>query len=190
MKNLFTVATLTVLMFTTEAQQFPELDASPMDAAYYPPRAAFRTFAKTEEAKTADEPVIRVIYSRPQKKGREIFGELVKYGEVWRVGANEATEVLFFKNVTIGSTKLDIGRYTIYAVPQENEWEVHFSSDLDLWGHYAFKPEESTLAKITVPSQKTEEIVEAFTILFEESAEGTHMIMAWDDRMVRVPILI
>lgn len=177
-----------LVAFGAQAQEFPGIDASPMDAAYFPSRAAFRAFAKTDEERNANEPKIRVVYSRPQKKERDVFGGLVKYGEVWRVGANESTEIQFFQSVTIGDTKLDAGRYTVYAVPTESEWEVHFSTDNDGWGHYAFKPEESTVAKITVPTAKTPSTVEAFTIMFEAVDDGAHMIMGWEDTMVRVPI--
>lgn len=191
MKNSLLITLIFLLGLTTlQAQEFPKMDNSPMDAAYFPPRAAFRSFAKTDEAKKADQPKIRVVYSRPQKKGRVIFGELQKYGEVWRLGANESTEVLFLKDAKVNGKTLKAGRYTMYAVPQANEWEVHFSSDLDGWGQYAFDPAKSTLAKITVPTQKTESAVESFSIMFEAVDNGAHMIIGWDDTMVRVPIEI
>lgn len=169
------------------AQEFPKMDGSPMDAAYYPPRAAFRAFAKTDEERKAGEPIIRVIYSRPQVKGRTIFGDLQKYGEWWRIGANEATEIMLFQDVKVGGKTISAGRYTIYAMLQENEWEIHFSTDNDGWGHYAFKPDESSVASITVPTQATSETVEAMGIFFEKSDDGAHMVIGWDDTMVRVP---
>ena len=190
MKNLFTVLMIVMLVFSAAAQDFKDMDASPMDAAYFPDRAAFRAFAKTEEEKKANEPKIRVIYSRPQKRERDVFGGLLKYGEVWRVGANEATEITFLQDVTIGDAKVSKGRYTIYAIPQESEWEVHFSNDNDRWGQYAYKPDESLVTKITVPTAKTSSTVEAFSIVFEAVEGGTHMVMGWDDTMVRVPIML
>lgn len=165
------------------------MDASPMDAAYFPPRAAFRAFEKTDEAKKAAEPKIRVLYSRPQVKGRTVFGDMVKYGEVWRVGANESTEIMFFQDVKVDGTTLKAGRYTIYAVPQADKWEVHFSTDNDGWGQYAFKPEESTVAKITVPTAATAALVEGLAIMFEGVDDGAHLIVAWENTMVRVPIV-
>lgn len=172
------------------AQEFPKMDGSPMDAAYFPTRAAFRGFAKTEEEKKAGTPKIKVVYSRPQKKGRTIFGELQKYGEMWRVGANESTEITFFSDATVGGTTLKAGRYTLYAIPNESEWEVFISSDLDGWGHYGFMKDESTLASVKVPTEKTEATVEALGILFEASDSGANMIIGWDDTMVKVPIEI
>lgn len=189
MKKLLTlIAFCTLISGAAIAQEFPKMDGSPMDAAYFPPRAAFRSFAKTEEAKMADEPKIRVVYSRPQKKERTIFGELQKYGELWRIGANESTEITFLADAKVNGTTLKAGRYTLYAIPQEKEWEVFFSTDVDGWGHYGFDKDKSTVAKITVPTQKTSATVEALAIMFEASDNGAHMIIGWDDTMVRVPI--
>ena len=170
-----------------QAQEFPKVDASPMDMAYYPPRVAFRAFAKTDEEKNVT-PQIRVIYSRPQAKGRKVFTELEKPGNMWRVGANEATEVLFYQDVMIGDTKVSAGRYTIYAKLGEKEWTIYFSNDLDRWGHYAFNADESSIAEITVPTMKTNDTVEAMSIVFEDADAGANMVIAWDDTMVRVPI--
>ncbi len=190
MKKLLLASFALVLALGVQAQEFPKMDGSPMDASYFPSRAQFRNFAKTDEERKAAEPKMRVLYSRPQKKGRVIFGDLQKYGELWRVGANESTELLLFADAKLNGTTLKAGRYTLYAVPQENEWEIHVSSDLDGWGHYAFDPAASTLAKITVPTAKTASTVEALSIMFEASDNGAHMIIAWDDTMVRVPFEI
>ncbi|MFT7276487.1 MAG: hypothetical protein ACI8RL_002290 [Cyclobacteriaceae bacterium] len=190
MKSLIAVLAICLISLSASAQEFPKMDPSPLDAAYFPPRAAFRSFEKTDEAKKANEPKIRVIYSRPQKKDREVFGGLVKFGEVWRIGANEATEIMFFESATIGGKKLKAGRYTVYAIPQADKWEVHFSSDKDMWGQYAYDPAKSLVTKISVPTTKTTENVESMTIMFEAVDGGAHMIMGWDDTMVRVPIMM
>lgn len=192
MKKIFVIAlTFLAVAFTgvneVNAQEFPKPDNSPLDISYYPTRAAFRAFGKTEAEKNAT-PIIKVIYSRPQAKGRKIFTEVEKPGNIWRVGANESTEIMFFQDVTIGETKVSKGRYTMYAQLGEKDWTIHFSTDLDGWGQYAFKPEESTVAKISVPKQTTESTIEYMSIMFEEAAPGVHMIIGWDDTMVRVPI--
>ena len=191
MKKLTLLSVIFAICLTlsvdAQAQEFPKVDASPMDMAYFPPRVAFRAFAKTDEEKNVT-PQIRVIYSRPQAKGRKVFTELEKPGNMWRVGANEATEILFYQDVMIGDTKVKAGRYTIFAKLGEKDWTIYFSDDLDRWGHYAFNPEESTVAQITVPTAKTNDTVESMSILFEAAAPGAHMIIAWDDTMVRVPI--
>jgi len=194
MKKILTIACLFVFALSMssslnaqEELKWPDVDKSVMDMAYFPARIAFRGFAKTDEEKKA-LPAIRVVYSRPMKNDRDIFGDLVKYGDVWRAGANESTEILFYKDVKVGGTKLKKGRYTIHVVPNEKEWEVHFSSDLDRWGSYSFDPNTSTLAKIKVPTEKTSETLEAFAIMFQGVDGGAHMIMGWDNTMVRVPI--
>ena len=191
MKRFFVLSLLCASLFCIAqdavSQEFPKMDNSPMDISYFPPRVAFRAFAKTEEEKSV-KPLIRVIYSRPQAKGRKVFTELEKPGNMWRVGANEATEVMFFQDVTIGETTVAAGRYTVYAMLGESEWTIYFSNDMDRWGHYAFKPENSSVAQITLPLEKTAETVEAMSIVFEAADPGAHMIIAWDDTMVRVPI--
>lgn len=186
MRFILTFALLLVLSIGVSAQEFPQLDKSPLDVAYYPARVAFRNFGKTEAEKNA-VPIARVLYSRPQKKGRNIFGDLEKYGSVWRVGANEAAEVEFFTDVNVGENRLKAGKYTMYATLGEDSWDVHFSTDLDLWGSYAYKAEHN-VATITVPTEKTEGVVEAFSIMFKEVDGGAHMLMAWDDTMVQIPV--
>ena len=129
MKKILTITCLLFFSFTAnqslqaqEELKWPGVDKSVMDLAYFPARIAFRGFSKTEAEKKA-QPVIRVVYSRPLKNDRDIFGELVKYGEVWRAGANESTEIMFFQDVKVGGTKLKKGRYTIHVVPNKKEWE-------------------------------------------------------------------
>ncbi|MEN0005558.1 MAG: DUF2911 domain-containing protein [Bacteroidota bacterium] len=193
MKRFFPLVVMTFLALlltnTADAQDFdfPQVDKSPMDMSYYPDRAAFRNFAKTEAEKQANEPVIRAIYSRPSKKGRAIFGELEKFGTTWRVGANETTELKFFKDVTIGGTKVPAGTYTLFAVLGEKEWKVVLNTDLYGWGAYVYD-ESKDVASITVPTETVKEPIEVFSIIFEKVDDGVHMIMGWDDTVVRVPI--
>lgn len=187
MRLLLPIALILMMSITTlSAQKFPDIDKSPMDMAYYPSRVAFRAFGKTDEEKNA-KPIIRVVYSRPMKNGRNIFGETIKYGEVWRVGANESTEVQFYQDVMIGGKKVSAGRYTVYATPQQDKWEVVFNSDLDGWGHYAYKADKN-VASITVPTKKMDTPVEAMAIMFEKSDKGANMLIGWDTTMVSVPI--
>lgn len=171
------------------AQDFPKADASIMDISYFPRRATMAAFAKSDEQRKSLAKKARVIYSRPAMKGREIFGELVPYEEVWRIGANESTEIMFFEDATVNGVTLPAGtRYTLHALPTDGEWTIYFSSDVDAWGSYAFKPEETTVAEITVPTQKTDENLELLGIYFEPTDEGAHMIIGWADTMVKVPI--
>ena len=183
-----TLLAITVLTITANAQDFPKVDKSPLDLAYFPTDAVKRGFAKTEEKMKAGEPKIRVIYSRPMKKEREIFGKLVEYGKPWRLGANETTEINFMTDVMIGDKKLTAGRYTFFAVPSEKEWKVVFTNELDGWGVYKHDA-ANELASVTVPVQKIDAL-EAFSIvLYSPASDNTvHIKMGWDTTAVEVPV--
>ncbi len=178
MNKLLTIALLlaTSMAFLPQsnAQKFSGLDKSPLDVAYY-------------RASRGSAPVMRVLYSRPQMNDRAVFGKLVDYGKVWRLGANESTEIQFFQDVAINGTKVKAGRYTVYATPGEKEWEVVFNTDVDTWGAYNFNPEKN-VASITVPVESSEEPIEAFSITFDKADNGAHMVMGWENTVVRVPI--
>ncbi|MVM37103.1 DUF2911 domain-containing protein [Spirosoma sp. HMF3257] len=179
-----------LLCFTsiTQAQKLRGLDKSPMDMAYYPDDFAHdRKFAP---AKVGDKGFARVTYSRPAKNGREIFGKLIPYGKVWRVGANEATEVKFFTDATIQGKKIKAGVYSFYAIPNETEWTLIFNSDLDQWGAYSYK-EGLDVLRLTAPVKKTEEPVENLTIQFKKAGDKVNesiMMIAWDNTLVEVPV--
>ncbi|SER07147.1 DUF2911 domain-containing protein [Neolewinella agarilytica] len=181
----------TVVGLGLNAQDFGDLDKSPLDAVYFPARAAFRAFAKTDSAALAMEPKIRVLYSRPYKKGRDVWGgDLAPYGEPYRLGANETTEIQFYAPVKIGDAIVPAGRYTIGAIPNADNWEVFFSLDVDGWGVYAYKPEHN-IATITVPTGKSDEVIENFSItLYEASAGVVHLKMGWDKTFAEVPIML
>lgn len=175
--------------FTLSAQDFAELDKSPLDAVYYPARAAFRSFAKTDSAAVALQPKIRVLYSRPYMKGRKVWGgDLAPYGEPYRLGANETAEIQFFTPVKVGDKVIPAGRYSFGAIPTEDSWKVFFSLDLDGWGVYAYKPEHN-LATLDVPAQTMEESLENFSITMFQAPSGmVHLKMGWDKTFVEVPI--
>src|SRR5207342_534467 len=104
----------------SQSSKLPEVDKSPMDVSYYP-----NNYPILKIQNKATEPLVaRILYSRLQKQGRKIFGELVEYGKVWRLGANEATEIEFYKDVKIGNNKLKKGRYTLYAIPATDKWTL------------------------------------------------------------------
>ena len=109
---------------------YAPIDISPADIAYFPTDYPVRRM----QHQGASEPLARVIYSRPHRQNRTIFGALLKYGEPWLLGANEATEIEFFKNVTIQGKKVPKGRYVLYTVPEEKEWTIVFNSNIFSWG--------------------------------------------------------
>ena len=129
MKKLFPFLCLLLITCSLSAQTQvasktipPVLDKSPMDMVYYP---ANYPVLKIQEKVT--EPLLaRVIYSRPQKNDRTIFGDLIEYNSIWRLGANEATEIELFKDVKINGKKLLKGRYTLYAIPTpSSSWIIN-----------------------------------------------------------------
>ena len=135
-----------------------------------------------------NEPVVaRVIYSRPQKNGRLIFGDLVEYGKVWRLGANEATEIEFFRSVKIGDKKVEKGRYTLYSIPAEDTWTIILNKDNDTWGAFKYDEQKDVL-RTSVPVQKLNEGVEALAMTFEKSDSGCNLIIAWDNIKASLPI--
>ena len=188
MKNIITLlfAVLTVSLAMAQESKWPKVDPSNMDAEYFPAKAAWRNYLKGEERTIS--PKIKVIYSRPLKKEREIFGALVPYGAEWRLGANEATEITFYQSVGIGGTTVNPGTYTLFATPTADAWTVSFSSQRGIWG--AEKRDKSqTVASVKVPVTKDAESLEALSIAFREMDDQTaHMSIQWDQTRVEVPI--
>lgn len=158
------------------AQNFPGLDKSPHDISYY------RTSRDAA-------PLIKVIYGRPQLKGRQIGTQLARYNKVWRTGANEATEITFYKDVRLGDKSVKAGTYTLFTIPGEKEWTVILNKDLNSWGAFSYD-EAKDVARIKVPVSKGEESVEAFAIAFKEAGSGVHMVLAWDTLRIEVPIMM
>ena len=166
----------------TERLSQAGLDKSPMDMAYFPVDYPKLKMAHTD----IEPPVARVIFSRPQKGGRTIFGEVVKYGSTWRMGANEATEIEFFKDVTINNKPVPKGRYVIYAIPYENEWTIILNNDLYTWGLKIDSTRDAY--KFNIPIAKTVYPFEVFTMEFAPAEKGMHLIMEWDSVRAILPI--
>ena len=163
----------------------PEVDKSPLDISYYP-----NNYPILKIQNKATEPLVaRILYSRPQKQGRKIFGELVEYGKVWRLGANEATEIEFYKDVKIGGKKIAKGRYTLYAIVNENTWTMILNKDTDIWGAFKYDSKKDVV-RTEVDVQKTEEVVESMSMWFEKSTNGISLIVAWEQVKISFPITL
>lgn len=161
------------------------MDKSPMDMSYYPPNYPI---LKIQDKAT--EPLLaRVVYSRPQKNGRNVFGELLEYGNVWRLGANEATEIEFYKDMLIGNKVVAKGRYTLYAIPNQDKWTIIVNKDTDIWGAFKYDSNQDVV-RVDAPVQKLPEPLEAFAIIFEKSGNGFLLTAAWDTMAVSVPITV
>lgn len=169
----------------TATAKVPALDKSPMDISYFP---ADYPILKTQN-KTTAPPVARVVYSRPQKDNRIVFGNLVEYNKVWRLGANEATEIEFFKDVTITGKKILKGRYTLYAIPTETKWTLILNKDTDSWGAFVYD-EKKDVFRTDVAVQTLPSVVDAFSINFNKTDKGMELCIAWDKAGVSLPIVV
>lgn len=155
------------------------VDVSPMDMSYLP----------VDYPKFLDKvgsPVARVIYSRPHKQGRKIFGSLVKYGHPWRLGANEATEIEFFIPVKVKDRQVARGRYVLYCIPQKDKWTIVFNRDLYSWGLTIDRTKD--LFQVDIPFQVKEHSAEYFSMVFEKTPEGGALVIAWDNLEAKLPI--
>ena len=189
MKNLLSILLLAVFAISLSAQDKPEwtkVDDSHMDAEYYPAQAAWRNYLKGDDRNMT--PKIKVLYSRPMKKDRDIFGALVPYGKEWRLGANEANEITFYQAVDIGGTTVNRGTYTMFATPNENDWTISLSSQTGIWGA-ANRDASKTVASMTVPATRSDQPVEMLSMAFREiNAQKAHLTIQWDRTKVELPI--
>jgi len=186
MKQL--LLSLTVICFFTAAAlgqtKLPPVDKSVMDMSYYP----YGYPVSKIQDKPLEPLVARVIYSRPLKNGRTIFGDLLEYGKVWRLGANEATEIEFYQHVKINNTKIKKGRYTMYCIPYADKWTIMINKETDTWGSFKYDSKKDVV-RMDVAVQKQTEITEAFAMVFEKATTGANLIIAWDDVKVILPIV-
>ena len=172
------------LVKTDSINPYAPVDVSPMDISYFPVDYPIDLMYN----RTTKPLIARVVYSRPHKEGRIVFGSLLKYGEPWRLGANEATEIEFFRPVEIEGKKLGKGKYTMYAIPFDGRWTIVFNSNTDIWG---LQPDPSKdVLKIDIPVQTTSNLVEYFSMVFQESEKGADLVMAWDSVVAKLPITI
>ena len=187
MKKLLAIAVVALASLIVQAQ-FPGLDKSPADIAYYPENAPKRIFAETVAQRTSLEPKIKIIYSRPAKKGRTIFGELIPFGQVWRVGANEQAEITFYENVKIGDKAVRAGTYTLFVIPTATSWTIILNSEVDIWGAYKYNKTRD-VARVTVPVAQTNGEIENFSIQMVKKGDNVaHINFGWDRTFVEVPV--
>tara|TARA_Y100000739_G_C20498165_1_gene413630 strand:+ start:125 stop:973 length:849 start_codon:yes stop_codon:yes gene_type:complete len=152
---------------------------------------------KTPSASTAAEieqvvglTEIEIDYNRPSKKGRDIFGNLVPYGKIWRTGANSGTEISFSTDVTINGQNIKEGTYSIFSIPNKDSWEIILYADTDLWS----VPRNWDETKIIFQSNfktnmNNDKSVETFTISFDNITNNNFdLVFSWDDTYVIVPI--
>jgi hypothetical protein len=137
---------------------------------------------------TAETKNVKVTYGQPSKKGRVIFGDLVPYGEVWRTGANEATEITFSSDVVISGKTIKAGTYTLFTIPQKNTWTIILNSELKQWGSYGYsKIKDKNVLSVEVNVETIKE-QEKLSFSFTDNSKGTTLNMMWDSVKVSLPI--
>jgi len=164
-----------------EKRRYYSLDKSPMDMIYFPEDFPVLKMS----GKIDGTPIARVIYSRPAKDGRNVFGNVVKYGTYWRLGANEGTELEFFTDVEIYGRKVKKGRYILYCIPYERKWTLKLNNDLYSWGLRIHSSRD--VYSFDVPTQKTDIVYDLLTMKFEAAENGGKLFMAWDSVTAVLP---
>jgi hypothetical protein len=130
-------------------------------------------------------------YSRPSVKGRKVFGGLVPFGEVWRLGANANTKITFSDDVKVGKSDLKAGSYAIYAKPSASSWEIIFYSDATNWGTPGEWDENKVAAKLTSTPYPMPMSVETLTMTFDDLKNDSAKIgIIWDNVYVAVPFKV
>ncbi len=133
---------------------------------------------------------IDLFYCSPSKKGREIFGGIIKYGEVWRTGANEPTTFTTDKNLVIEGKKLPAGKYSLWTIPQKDSWTVIFNNKIPIWGDgtdgKAARNDKTDVLQVTVPVENLTTSQEKLSI----DANNNALTISWDMTKVSVPIVV
>jgi len=174
MKTRSITTSLCLLLFATLAVAQQDKPARPS-----PPAKA--------SCSLGDGTTVNVDYSSPRVKGRKIFGGLVPYGEVWRLGANEATTFVTSTNVAIGGTKVPAGSYTLFAVPNADKWTLIISKKTGEWG-VPYPGAEQDLARVDMKTAKPPSTVENFTIAFDKAGSGCTLRVEWENARATVDI--
>jgi hypothetical protein len=147
---------------------------------------------------------VKVTYGRPYMRGRPVFGDpsdgstyLVPFGQTWRTGANEATEITLTGPIQFGGRSLEAGTWSIFTVPGATQWEVRLHPGLGMDGTGRLGDDgtftetyDPALDRLVVeaPVTRLDEPVEQFTIAFEAVGRGTHLVLRWERTEVRVPL--
>jgi hypothetical protein len=132
---------------------------------------------------------LEVVYSRPSVKGRDVFGALVPFNTVWRTGANACTKFTTSTDITFGGTELKAGKYALFTIPNEEEWTVIISNQVDLWGEMGYSQDGDVL-RVTVQPEASD-FDESFTMGFSDlSTSGANLVIEWADLAVKVPVSV
>tara|TARA_B100000575_G_scaffold225137_1_gene185676 strand:- start:1308 stop:2201 length:894 start_codon:yes stop_codon:yes gene_type:complete len=127
---------------------------------------------------------INLDYSRPSKKGRTIFGNIVPFDQIWRTGANQATSISFSDDVKINNQLVEAGEYHVYSVPRENSLDLVIYKKTDAWGSLKSFDESLIKARVTSDFYDLPFSIETFTISFGDiSNAGASLNISWDNKV-------
>ncbi len=139
------------------------------------------------DCKFSDGKMIHVDYASPRMRGRKIFGDLVPYGEPWRVGANDATTFVIDTDVKVGGKDVPAGSYTLFALPNPDSWQLIINKTTGEWG-IPYPGADSDLARIPMKVSKLSSPLEDFTIGFQSDGKTCSMHLDWDTTRATVEI--
>lgn len=130
---------------------------------------------------------IKMEYSRPSVSARKIFGNVVTFGKIWRMGANDATKFTTTDSITVAGKGLSKGTYIVLAIPNKDEWSIVFNNNLAV-SYENYKPESNVL-EVKVKAEKAVQFVESFTIQSTNlSKTGCDLELTWENTLVRIPL--
>ncbi|MBX2966382.1 MAG: DUF2911 domain-containing protein [Cyclobacteriaceae bacterium] len=130
---------------------------------------------------------LKLTYSQPHKRGREVFGKLVPFNEVWRTGANEATEFTITKDAYIGGNLVPAGTYSLFTIPTPEKWTIIINKENGLWGSYNYNP-KLDLVRFDIPVTENTVAYEAFTITLDHRNNVADLLLVWDKTKIVIPI--
>lgn len=134
---------------------------------------------------------IEIEYSRPGKRGRTVFGDVVPYGEIWRTGANENTTIETNGMIFIGQDTLKAGTYSIYTKPEKDKWTIYFYASTDNWGNPEVWEESKIVLETSAPVEKSKDAMENLTFIIDNvTTKSADLVIAWDDVRVAVPFKV
>lgn len=173
MRYLFLALVFSFSIVNAQRIGFSNLDKSPLDMSYARPDRV-------------SDPDIRVLYSRPQLKGRKIEN-LAPKDVIWRTGANETTEIIFYKDMKIQGIKIPARTYSLYTIPGENNWKVVLNKKLHTWGSYSYD-QSKDLGRFIAEVKKSEAEIEVLSIRFDKRVGGYHLVIGWGNKEITLPI--
>ncbi|MFN2437931.1 MAG: DUF2911 domain-containing protein [Chitinophagaceae bacterium] len=131
---------------------------------------------------------IELSYSRPNMRGRKIYGDLVPFGNVWRTGANNATTIAFTDEVMIGGKKIPAGKYGLLTIPGKDNWTVIVTKQTDVTSPVDYK-QESDVVRVNIKPTSLPNSFETFSMQFHNvKPTSTELTIVWDNTLVTVPI--